>query len=223
MTAPSAAPRLTLLSVHAHPDDEASKGAPTVARYHAEGVHTVLVCCTGGEEGDLQNPSLREEGQPFHGLDPAAERALVAQMREGVAATGRDPSDIQVVGNLPAVRGSDGKVDIDRSFDAVPALVAAGVTDIRAGLSAPDDAGAAREYFAEVVGKFRTVVGRAPMTYLTGYRLQLAARHLRTTSSTLAEVAEAVGYGSEAAFSRAFKRQVGVSPSEWRAERSAPR
>ena len=47
---------LTLLSVHAHPDDEASKGAPTVARYHAEGVHTVLVCCTGGEEGDLQNP-----------------------------------------------------------------------------------------------------------------------------------------------------------------------
>jgi AraC-like DNA-binding protein len=71
--------------------------------------------------------------------------------------------------------------------------------------------------------RFRAVVGRAPMTYLTGYRLQLAARHLRTTSSTLAEVAEAVGYGSEASFSRAFKRQVGVSPSEWRAERSAPR
>ena len=45
----------SLLSVHAHPDDEASKGAPTIARYHAEGVHTVLVCCTGGEEGDLQN------------------------------------------------------------------------------------------------------------------------------------------------------------------------
>ena len=78
-----AAGRLALLTVHAHPDDEASKGAPTVAKYGAEGVHTVLVCCTGGEEGDLQNPSLREEGQPFHGLDPAAERALVAQMREG--------------------------------------------------------------------------------------------------------------------------------------------
>lgn len=77
-----AAGRLALLTVHAHPDDEASKGAPTVAKYSAEGVHTVLVCCTGGEEGDLQNPSLREEGQPFHGLDPAAERALVAQMRE---------------------------------------------------------------------------------------------------------------------------------------------
>jgi mycothiol S-conjugate amidase len=72
---------LTLLSVHAHPDDEASKGAATVAKYHAEGVHTILVCCTGGEEGELQNPSLREPGQPFHGLTPEEERALVAELR----------------------------------------------------------------------------------------------------------------------------------------------
>ena len=73
--------RLTLLTVHAHPDDEASKGAPTLARYGAEGVRTVLVCCTGGEEGDLQNPGLREEGMPFHGLEPHEEKALVASMR----------------------------------------------------------------------------------------------------------------------------------------------
>lgn len=50
--------RLSLLTVHAHPDDEASKGAATVARYAAEGVHTVLVCCTGGEEGDILNPAM---------------------------------------------------------------------------------------------------------------------------------------------------------------------
>ncbi|HUC05122.1 MAG TPA: mycothiol conjugate amidase Mca [Acidimicrobiales bacterium] len=49
---------LCLLSVHAHPDDEASKGASTVARYHAEGVRTVLVCCTGGEAGDILNPAM---------------------------------------------------------------------------------------------------------------------------------------------------------------------
>jgi mycothiol S-conjugate amidase len=49
---------LCLLAVHAHPDDEASKGAATVARYHAEGVHTVLVCCTGGEAGDILNPAV---------------------------------------------------------------------------------------------------------------------------------------------------------------------
>jgi mycothiol S-conjugate amidase len=72
---------LSILTVHAHPDDEASKGAPTLAKYHREGVRTTLVCCTGGEEGDLQNPSLREEGQPFHGLSPAEEKALVASMR----------------------------------------------------------------------------------------------------------------------------------------------
>ena len=50
--------RLSLLTVHAHPDDESSKGPGTVARYHAEGVHTVLVCCTGGEEGDILNPAM---------------------------------------------------------------------------------------------------------------------------------------------------------------------
>jgi mycothiol S-conjugate amidase len=49
---------LVLLSVHAHPDDEASKGAGSVARYHAEGVRCVLVCCTGGEEGDILNPAM---------------------------------------------------------------------------------------------------------------------------------------------------------------------
>jgi mycothiol S-conjugate amidase len=44
--------------VHAHPDDESSKGAGSVARYHAAGVHTVLVCCTGGEAGDILNPAM---------------------------------------------------------------------------------------------------------------------------------------------------------------------
>ncbi len=49
---------LCLLTVHAHPDDESSKGAGSVALYHAEGIRTVLVCCTGGEEGEVLNPAL---------------------------------------------------------------------------------------------------------------------------------------------------------------------
>jgi mycothiol S-conjugate amidase len=53
---------LTLMTVHAHPDDESSKGPATVARYHAEGVHTVLVTCTGGEEGDILNPAMDQPG-----------------------------------------------------------------------------------------------------------------------------------------------------------------
>ena len=50
--------QLRLLTVHAHPDDESSKGAGSIAKYHAEGVHTVLVCCTGGEAGDILNPAV---------------------------------------------------------------------------------------------------------------------------------------------------------------------
>jgi len=54
--------RLTLMTVHAHPDDESSKGPATVARYHADGVHTVLVTCTGGEQGDILNPAMNQPG-----------------------------------------------------------------------------------------------------------------------------------------------------------------
>ena len=49
---------LCVLTVHAHPDDEASKGSATIARYHAEGIRTALVCCTGGEAGDILNPAV---------------------------------------------------------------------------------------------------------------------------------------------------------------------
>ena len=49
---------LRLLTIHAHPDDEASKGAATVGRYVAEGVEATLVCCTGGEAGSILNPAM---------------------------------------------------------------------------------------------------------------------------------------------------------------------
>jgi mycothiol S-conjugate amidase len=57
-------PRLCLLQVHAHPDDEASKGAGTTAKYASEGVHNVLVCATGGEAGDILNPAVEHPGSP---------------------------------------------------------------------------------------------------------------------------------------------------------------
>ncbi len=52
---------LRLLTVHAHPDDEASKGAGTIAKYSAEGVRCVLVCCTGGEAGDILNEAMNTQ------------------------------------------------------------------------------------------------------------------------------------------------------------------
>lgn len=45
--------------MHAHPDDESSKGAPTVAKYVDSGAHAALVCCTGGEEGDILNEAMK--------------------------------------------------------------------------------------------------------------------------------------------------------------------
>jgi mycothiol S-conjugate amidase len=50
--------RLRLMAVHAHPDDESSKGAATMARYVAEGVAVLVVTCTGGERGSVLNPKL---------------------------------------------------------------------------------------------------------------------------------------------------------------------
>ncbi|MEZ5118526.1 MAG: mycothiol conjugate amidase Mca [Candidatus Nanopelagicales bacterium] len=49
---------LRLMHVHAHPDDEASKGAASTAKYVAEGVRVKVVTCTGGERGDVLNPGL---------------------------------------------------------------------------------------------------------------------------------------------------------------------
>ncbi len=64
--------------------------------------------------------------------------------------------------------------------------------------------------------RFTTLVGESPMHYLAGWRMHLAAQQLREGRSTVAQAAFEVGYDSEAAFSRAFKRQFGASPGAWR-------
>jgi AraC-like DNA-binding protein len=73
-------------------------------------------------------------------------------------------------------------------------------------------AGLSRSVFAE---RFAAMVGQPPMQYLTLWRMQLASRLLRD-GGAVATVADAVGYESEAAFSRAFKKVVGRSPGTWR-------
>ncbi|MFY0407987.1 mycothiol conjugate amidase Mca [Solicola sp. PLA-1-18] len=56
------ADRLRLMHVHAHPDDESSKGAATTAKYVAEGVDVHVATCTGGERGSILNPSFQHPG-----------------------------------------------------------------------------------------------------------------------------------------------------------------
>ncbi|GAB2835929.1 AraC family transcriptional regulator [Actinocorallia aurea] len=64
--------------------------------------------------------------------------------------------------------------------------------------------------------RFKRTVGRGPLEYLTRWRLELGAHRLAATSQTIAAIAGAVGYGSEAAFSLAFKRELGTSPGRYR-------
>ncbi|MGB5952392.1 MAG: mycothiol conjugate amidase Mca [Ornithinimicrobium sp.] len=68
---------LRLLAIHAHPDDESSKGAAATAMYAASGVSVMVVSCTGGERGDILNPKL--------GNDPAITRDIAQVRRNEMA------------------------------------------------------------------------------------------------------------------------------------------
>jgi AraC-like DNA-binding protein len=83
-----------------------------------------------------------------------------------------------------------------------------------------EEAGLSRSSLHE---RFAHLIGLPPMQYLTRWRMQVASGLLRETDAKLVEVSLDVGYESEAAFSRAFKRQVGVSPGAWRKEKRAGR
>jgi AraC-like DNA-binding protein len=74
-------------------------------------------------------------------------------------------------------------------------------------------AGASRTVLA---GRFHAVMGQAPIEYVTGWRMQLAADRIRNSEDSLASIAADVGYESEAAFNRAFKRVTGITPGRWR-------
>ncbi len=63
------------------------------------------------------------------------------------------------------------------------------------------------------------LVGQPPMQYLTAWRIQIAARMLSDGVESVAKVAEDVGYESEAAFNRTFKKLVGKPPATWRRQR----
>jgi AraC-like DNA-binding protein len=82
------------------------------------------------------------------------------------------------------------------------------------------EVGLSRTVLAE---RFRHFLGVSPMAYLTRWRLQIGARSLTSTSWGVAEIAADVGYESEAAFNRAFKREYGVPPARYRQSQKAAR
>ena len=75
------------------------------------------------------------------------------------------------------------------------------------------EAGSSRTVLAE---RFNALLGRPPIEYVTSWRIQLATDRLRHGRDSIATVAADVGYESEAAFNRAFKRATGITPGRWR-------
>ena len=69
---------------------------------------------------------------------------------------------------------------------------------------------------AATAERFTSLVGMTPLGYVTHWRMQLARRQLVTTNDPLIAIAERVGYGSEASFNRAFKRQFDITPGDLR-------
>jgi AraC-like DNA-binding protein len=81
------------------------------------------------------------------------------------------------------------------------------------------EVGASRSVLAE---RFASFVGRPPMLYLTYWRMQLAAGRLATGAAPVGAVASEIGYESEGAFCRAFKKVTGMTPASWRRSSRSP-
>ena len=80
------------------------------------------------------------------------------------------------------------------------------------------ESGLSRAAFAR---RFSSVLGEPPLAYLTGWRMTTARRLLRETELPLAAIAERTGYGSEFAFAKAFKRESGTAPGNYRVASAA--
>lgn len=119
----------------------------------------------------------------------------------------------QFVASLPAERRGWLAGLRDPHIGRALALLHARPTEVWTAETLAHNVGMSRSVFAE---RFTTLVGQPPMQYLTHWRMHVAAQQLREGRGSVAQIGFAVGYESEAAFSRAFKRQFGTSPGNWR-------
>ncbi|MFO1144934.1 MAG: AraC family transcriptional regulator [Amaricoccus sp.] len=160
---------------------------------------------------DLARAALRETEDPQPGaevlLGKLGELVFLQALRQHVAAM---PSD--ATGWFAGLRG--------RQIGQALALMHGEPAARWSIASLADAVGLSRSTFAE---RFTTLVGVSPMHYLAGWRLQLAAHAIEMRRLSIAQAAAAVGYDSEAAFNRAFKKHVGVPPGAWRRLRQAGR
>ena len=119
----------------------------------------------------------------------------------------------QYVAGLPAQRRGWLAGLRDPHVGRALAVIHARPTEAWTAESLATEVGMSRSVFAE---RFSSLVGQPPMQYLAMWRMHMAGQYLQEGRGSLAQIGAAIGYDSEAAFSRAFKRQFGVSPGGWR-------
>jgi AraC-like DNA-binding protein len=220
------------------------RGRPDVDLYRAANRQRLPLCVSlqggGPETAQLVCGFLGCDARPFNPMLAALPRVvhLTASRSSGV----RPLVDLALIESAAPRPGSDGVlsrlsellfVEVVRAFTAELAADQAGwfagLRDGVVGLALHNlhqqpaaswslvrlakEVGVSRTILAE---RFTRLVGMPPMHYLARWRVQMAANLLRTTSLGMTEIAERVGYGSEPALSRAFKRTLGVAPATYR-------
>jgi AraC-like DNA-binding protein len=222
-------PILTLL------DDPPWEGVPTL-RHGGGGAPTDLVCGYLHSEDPLFDPAMRALPSVFVVRMPAGApagwvQASVAYSLEEAAASNASASGISTrlselvlievlrVHLATAPAADHGWMAALRDPVLAPALSLLHSSPDRR-WTVTDLASATAVSRSLLDARFREVLGRPPIRYLTEWRMHLAEQLLATTHIGIATVARRVGYDSEEAFSRAFKRARGLSPSHWRAARS---
>jgi AraC-like DNA-binding protein len=203
-----------------------------VIRYGGDGDRTQFVCGYLHSDDLLFNPVLGALPRLMHvrGGDTPLARWVEASFRYALHASElRRPSDDVLLQRLPELL----------FVECLRATLATGAADTQGWFAAMADpvlgralrlmhGDYARPWTLDTLARqaatsrsrlderFRRALGIAPMSYLAQWRLQVAGRLLRTTMRGISDIAETVGYGSEASLSRAFKRHAGVSPAAWR-------
>ncbi|MEU5702997.1 AraC family transcriptional regulator [Streptomyces aurantiacus] len=143
--------------------------------------------------------------------------ADVTDVQPGSGATRPALLDLLLTHALRQWLKQDG--DVDRPDIGDPAIAVA-LREIHTSLDKPwtvqqlsEAVGMSRTAFTK---RFTVVVGKPPITYLTGWRLSYGARLLRETTAPLATIARQVGYSTEFAFGAAFRREYGIAPGRFR-------
>jgi AraC-like DNA-binding protein len=205
-----------------------------VLRYGAGGDRTDIVCGYLHSEDPLFNPALRALPQVFVVRPPAGPAAqfVEASIAWALANTSEYVPAEPVSTRLPELL----LIEVLRLHLATaPAVDHGWIAALRDPVLAPamaemhaapemkwtvaDLAASAAVSRSVLDERFRQVLGRSPIRYLTEWRMHIAEDLLATTDHGVATVARRVGYDSEEAFSRAFKRSQGTSPGAWRTER----